>query len=97
MISQDLKNTWRDVACAMAQHKLDKFAVPATGAFSLYLGRLFKRETLAHIDDSNIGTQDNLLTLHDEIQKDVNENKPSTGTVAKFVSEALPRLRLGGL
>ena len=67
--------------------KQGELATPSAGAFSGYLGRLFKRESFKHITQDNF--IQNLDFVREEIDKDIRENRASTGRVAEFISLTL--------
>lgn len=96
MITPDLKAKWKDAARNKAENVLSVNAVPATGAFSGYLGRLFKREALLHVDDNNIREPDNMAAVLREIEVDIQKDLPSTGVVAQYTKKVIPDIFLQG-
>lgn len=89
-IDPDLKQSWSQVARGLALDKLGEMATPAAGAFTGYLGRLFKREKLQHITNETF--INNLDVIYAEIQKDIDANKASTGRIAIYTLQAIQDL-----
>lgn len=89
-IDLNLKKTWSQAARGEALNALGAIATPAAGSFSSYLGRLFKRETLQHVTNESFIA--NLDLVYDEIQKDIDANKSSTGRVAKYTMKAMRQM-----
>jgi hypothetical protein len=91
MISKGLKHNWRDATIALAERdianpKTDTIFRATNSAFSGYLSRLFSRESLTHVTDDNVKA--NKGYIMGEIQKDIDANKPSTGSVARYIKAA---------
>ena len=87
MISQQLRDAWRDRARDLCIHRLGEAVTPKRAPFSLYIRRLFSRSALAHINDSNI--IDNIGAVETALAPDVANGRGSDLNIATYLKHTL--------